>query len=439
MFRYLAKKFVPPTGPPEAKAKVFLVHPLQLSRWLEVAWAAAPNVPILGPDPNQTSDAQQLGSPTVILDFDLPELLLRELEPGVDLADPGTWTNTPQNRHTTPLLWDHLIYAYLIESTGVYEIIARILGRIVRGETLGRLQPATLQWARATEELLLRDPPLFSIGGIESRARPDIRIQRRNAHWRMFGLDLPHPLPASAAAGDAPAPWKLDIGNGANTAFVSRWNELLTQVWTGYENKNNESGANATDAQYVGMLCEAIDDMLGNRRQGGLLAREEFSHVAAMSWCHLTVEVDTPLVQDLQATATSPAERLAKLGERVGMAPAPRSRELFELAEPMSSLLWAIELGFFNQKGSPEALYLPNVPNGPPTKLNLEVNRIIDLWQSATGTRIKAPTATAAAAPAGAPATRLPAQPLRVPSPGPAAGPAPVGAAAGRSTNGSRS
>lgn len=428
MFRYLAKKFAPP---PEARAKLFLIHPLQLSRWLEVAWAAAPNVPVLGPDPSQTSAAQQLGSPTVIADFDLPEPLLQELEPGVDLANPGTWT--PPGRNTSPLLWDHLIYAYLIESTGVYEIIAQILGRIVRGETLGRLRPETLQWARATEELLFRDPPPFSIGGIESRVRPDIRIQRRNAHWRMFGLDLPHPLPSSsAAAGASQAPWKLDIGNGANTGFVGRWNELLTQVWIGYENKTNESGANATDAQYVGLLCEAIDDMLGNRRQGGLLAREELSHVAAMSWCHLTVEEDTPLVQDLQATATTPAERLAKLGERVGMAPAPRSQELFELAEPMSSLLWAIELGFFNRTGRPEALYLPNVPNGPPTTLNQEVNRIIDLWQSATGTRIKTPAAVTAA---GAPAPRPQAQPLRVPSPGPA----PVGAAASRSPNGSRS
>jgi hypothetical protein len=438
MFRYLANEFARPPAPPEAKAKVFLVHPLQLSRWLEVAWAAAPNVPILGPNPNQTSDAQQLGSPTVIEDYDLPGPLLGTLEPGIDLANPGTWI--PPGRNIASLLWDHLMYAYLIESTGAYEIIARILARIVRGETLGKLRPETLQWARATEELLFRDPPLFSIGGIESRVRPDIRIQRRNAHWRMFGLDLPHPLPGpAAAAGESQAPWKLDIGNGANTAFVSRWNELLTQVWTGFENKRNESGANATDAQYVGMLCEAIDDMLGNRRQGGLLAREELSHVAAMSWCHLTVEVDTPLVQDLQATATSPAERLAKLGERVGMAPAPRSRELFELAEPMSSLLWAIELGFFNQTGSPEALYLPNVPNGPPTKLNLEVNRIIDLWQSATGTRIKTPAEAAGAAPAGVPATRLPAQPLRIPSPGPAPGPTPVGAAAARSPNGSRS
>jgi hypothetical protein len=150
-----------------------------------------------------------------------------------------------------------------------------------------------------------------------------------------------------------------------------------------------------------------------------------------LSLCHLTVEFDTPIVQDLQATATSPAERLAKLGERVGMAPAPRSRELFELAEPMSSLLWGIELGLFNPGAAPESLYLPNALNGPPTTLNIEVNRIIDLWQSATGTRIKT-----ASYPAGAPtAIRPPAQPLRTPTPAP--GPAAVTPALA-STNGHR-
>jgi hypothetical protein len=430
MYRYLATKFDP-------RHDLFRVHPLQLGRWLEVAWAAAPKVPVIG----DTKGPLELGSPTVIADFDLPELLLSTLEPGIIPTDPGNWNNGPiPDRLTGPLLWDHLIYAYLIESTGIYEIIAQILGRIVRGETLGKLRSETLQWARATEELLFRDAPLFSIGGIESRVRPDIRIARRNAYWRMFGLDLPHPLPpSSAAAGNAPPPWKLDIGNGANTSFVARWNELLTQIWTGYENKVNQVGANATDAEYVALLCQAIDDMLGNRRQGGLLAREELSHVAAMSWCHLTVEDNTPLVQDLQATATSPAERLAKLAERVGMAPAPRSRELFELAEPMSALLWGIELELFNPGHKPESLYLPDVFNGPPTKLNVEVNRIIDLWQSATGTRIKVPTATAA----GLPAARPQAQPLRTPAPGPAPVAAPVGAAtaaaAATSGNGSRS
>jgi hypothetical protein len=424
MYRYLANRFSPPS-------QVFLVHPLQLSRFLETAWSAATQVPLL----DGTTEARQLGSATVLEDFAMPRnLMLPDFDPGIDPTDPNKYT--PPDVNTSPLLWDHMIYAYLIESTGIYEIIAAILTRIVRGETLGKLRPETLQWARATEELLFRDPPLFSIGGIESRLRPDIRVARRNAYWRMFGLDLPHPLPASSgAAGNAQSPWKLDIGNGANTSFVARWNELLTQIWTGYENRVNQVGANATDAEYVALLCLAIDDMLGNRRQGGLLAREELSYVAALSWCHLTVDDNTPLVEDLQATATSPAERLAKLGERVGMAPAPRSRELFELADPMSALLWAIELEFFNPGHAPESLYLPNVIGGPPTKLNIEVNRIIDLWQSATGTRIKVSTTVAG----GLPAPRLQAQPLRTPAPGPAPAAAPPAVPAATSSNGSRS
>jgi hypothetical protein len=170
--------------------------------------------------------------------------------------------------------------------------------------------------------------------------------------------------------------------------------------------------------------------MLGNRRQGGRLAREEMRYVADLSWCHLTVELDTPLVQDLQATATTPAERLAKLGARVGMVPAPRSMELFELADLMSGLLWGIELGLYNTGPQAAALFLPPTPTSPPTKLNIEVNRIIDLWQSATGTRIK----TAAGSPAGAPGARVSAQPLRVPS----LAPAPVAVATAASSNGSQ-
>ncbi len=129
---------------------------------------------------------------------------------------------TPGDRHTAPLLWDHLIYAYLIESTGVYEIISEIVSRMVRGDTLGRLSPETLQWARAMEELLFRDPPPFSIGSVISRLRSDPRIERRRAYYSFFGFDLPFPLPASPALADGgQPPWKLDVG-GANITFQQR-------------------------------------------------------------------------------------------------------------------------------------------------------------------------------------------------------------------------
>jgi hypothetical protein len=167
------------------------------------------------------------------------------------------------------------------------------------------------------------------------------------------------------------------------------------------ENANNGIGPNATDREYIALLCDALRDMMALRRRGGLLAREEFSYVSTLSWFHLTLEDNFPIIVDLSAQAPGPAERLEKLAARVGMTPAPRSRELFELADLMSGLLRAIELSVFSTGTSVELLYL-NL--GTNTTLLTDMNRVIDLWQSATGDRVKD-------RPSGS------AQPLRLPSP----------------------
>ena len=86
---------------------------------------------------------------------------------------------------------------------------------------------------------------------------------------------------------------------------------------------------------------------------------------------------------DLQAEATSPADRLALVAQRVGMAPAARSRELFDLAEPMSSVLRAIELGLFDDPAAAATLFDAG------TTLGVEMGDLINLWQSATGERVK--------------------------------------------------
>ena len=88
-----------------------------------------------------------------------------------------------------------------------------------------------------------------------------------------------------------------------------------------------------------------------------------------------------------------------------------RSRELFDLAEPMSSLLRAIEIGSFDDAGTAAALF----DDG--TALALEMREIINQWQSATGERVKErPTGTVAP---------VPSQPLRAPTPGSGNGVAP--------------
>jgi hypothetical protein len=151
--------------------------------------------------------------------------------------------------------------------------------------------------------------------------------------------------------------------------------------------------------------------------------------VTALSWFHLTVESDTAVVHDLRATAGAtgnPADRLAAIGQRVGIAPARHARELFELADLVSPVLWFIELNQFSTPAQAETLFrIFGVLNPVVARTMI---RIVDLWQSATGERIKdvgirgaQPTAAGRAA-----------QPTRLP-----AGPAPAQVQAAPSPNGS--
>lgn len=391
---------------------VFLVHPLQLSRWLDEAWTSAATVPALG-QPTQLDPF--LGNVDIVTTFDLPKPAAQngqEIAPsGIVATNPDVFNNQVFTITAPGLIWDHLSYAYVIESTGAFEVFAEVIRRLVIGETLDTLSKDGLRWVRATEELFFRDPPLFSIGGVVSDVRPDDRVNRRNCCWRMFGMDLPHPIPSRwvGPAGGAESAWKTDIGSGVNADFRTKWTELLRQVWLGIENARNETGPNATDREYVAFLATAIKDMLNNRRRGGQLAREEFVHVSTMAWFHLTLESDTPIVRDLKAEATSAADRLARIAQRVGMQPAARARELFELAELMSALLRAIELGTFDTGEEAETLYIP-LANGTNAQLIRDMNRIIDLWQSATGDRVKD-------RPVGNVGGVLSAQPLRLPTP----------------------
>jgi hypothetical protein len=388
MFLQFADQF---SGGP---AQLFSVSGTQLSRWLDEAWAKAGFIP---PILTELQTAPFLGDHDIVEDEKLPDDLRASLPSGINVADPNAFGTNVYG--AGPLIWDHLVYAYLIESTGVFEIFAEVVRRLLVGETLVTLSRESTQWLRATEELFFKDPPLFAINGVVSEVRPRARVNRRNAYWRMFGMDLPHPIPGRWGSSSDTA-WKLDVGPGVNADFRPKWTELLRQIWLGIEQKSNTSGANPADPTFIVLLCEALRDMMNNRRRGGQLAREEFSYVAALSWFHLTVNTDTPIIRDLQAIASSPADRLAAVGNRVGMSPAARSRELFDLAQPMSRILRAIELRLFKTPIDASQFYVD------PT-LSRDVTSVIDNWQSATGERVKErPVGTVPVA-----------QPLRVPTP----------------------
>ncbi len=289
-----------------------------------------------------------------------------------------------------PVLWDHLIYAYMIENTRIYEIFRRVIREFLHGEKLGvpgtvRLAPGTLEtaeslrWLRTTEELFYRDPPPFFVTTITSHVRMDMQATGRNAYQRMFGMDLNHGT-------DDNKPYLYIRADAANATFVSTFEELLREVWIGMENVKNTSGANPTDDAKIADLAERLHDMLRSRREAGNLSREEFDFVSMMSWFHLTLESDLPIVQDLRAQAASPEERLFKIAERVGMPAHGLSKNYFDIADSISHILIEIETGIFNTRAAAPALYT-SVGGADPEEA---MRTIIRHWSIITGREMKA-------------------------------------------------
>jgi hypothetical protein len=336
-------------------AGVFNAHPIELVRLLESAWERFREV---GPPGFAVGHPQHRSD----LNFPLTQLLF---------SDIGRHQLAP---------WDHLIYAYMIENTRVYEIFRRVLYEFLHGEKLGTPTPESQKWLRTTEELFYRDAIPYSITAVSSHLRPDLRANRRNAYQRMFGMELNH-----GTDDGKPYPYvKADVGNGE---FVSTFEEFLREVWVGMSFVNATSSARPTDDSKIANLAEKLHDMLRSRRQNGNLSREEFAFVSAMSWFHLTLESNAPIVTALRADATGVEQVLFKIAERVGLPAHGLSKNFFDIADPMSRILIQIELGDYNDAAAAPALYTPATVTPSPEG---DLRRIITNWSAITGRDVKA-------------------------------------------------
>jgi hypothetical protein len=274
--------------------------------------------------------------------------------------------------------WHHLIYAYMLENTRVYEIFRRVLLEFLHGEKLGTPTPESQSWLRTTEELFYSEPTQLSIGDVESYIRPDLRASRRNAYQRMFGMDLNH-------GGDDGKPYPYLKAEAANGEFASTFEEFLREVWVGMTYVTASSSSNPTDRSKIAELVEKLHDMLRSRRQNGNLSREEFAFVSTMSWFHQTLSFDSPIVRALRAEATGIEQRLFKIAERVGLPAHGLSKNFLDIAEPISRILIQIERQQYQEANAVPALYTP-APNGPES----DMRTIITHWTAITGRDVKA-------------------------------------------------
>jgi hypothetical protein len=367
---------------PGGALSLFKCHPSELTTLLEVAWRSRAH---------DDRPEAELGRPAHRSDISpLPDVWLDALRITAGIRPPAGKPDEPNTQNTTffnalnpsddpkqrrTVLWDQLIYAYMIENTRVYEIFRRVLHEFLHGERLGVPNADTQHWLRNTEELFYRDLFPFSIAAVTSDIRRDMRASRRNAYQRMFGMDLNHGT-------DDNQPYAYVKADVANNEFVPTFEEFLREVWVGITNEKNNSGPDPTDDSKIGELAEKLHDMLFSRRVNGNLAREEFAFVSLMSWFHLTLQFNSPVVESLRAEAASEEQRLFKIAQRVGLPAHGLSKSYFDIADQISRILILIETGLYNTTDAAEVFY-----RGP---LQSVMRTIITHWSIITGRDVKA-------------------------------------------------
>lgn len=353
---------------------LFNAHPQELAWLLEEAWRYQFNKPgrALG-DPDNRSDLK--AAPMEAAEDEWPPVS-RPLQPII--------INTG-SRNDKRFRWDHLIYAYMIENTRIYEIFKRVLQEFAHGEKLGSPTAESQQWLLNTEELFFKDGAPFFITSLASHIRPDIRASRRNPYQRMFAMDLNHGT-------DDGKPYPYTRADAANTEFVATFEEFLREVWVGMTYVGSTTSANPTDTAKIATLASKLKNMLLSRRQNGNLAREEFSAVTAMAWFHLTLEykndnTSSPIVQALRADASGTEQRLFKIAERVGLPAHGLSKHFFDISDAISRILIQIETGDFDDPANVPALFTPVTFSPNPESA---MRKIITHWTAITGRDVKA-------------------------------------------------
>jgi len=171
---------------------------------------------------------------------------------------------------------------------------------------------------------------------------------------------------------------------------------LLFELWQAISNVRNTSGANVADDDRIFRLADALNDILRARRLQQVLTREELAAATALGWVEMTLSFDTPIVADLRSQATTPADRLRLIGERVGLPAHSKSSALFSMAADLSLFLRTIENGVVTTPSLAWVLYLetppPQPPGAPqqPVPIGAHSRRVITEWAAATGKDLKA-------------------------------------------------
>lgn len=298
----------------------------------------------------------------------------------------------------------HLIYAYLVENTRAPQIFQKVIEIYTKDEKLTKATSTNrlaFQWIYNTESLFYKNLSNRSVRNITSVVRDSAEDMRRNAYFRLFGIDL-----AFGNLNDQPVNFYKSQYN--NSSFILLFENLLKEFWQGYINASNSSGSNSTDIFSISDIATKLNELLMSRRTTEQsfdeyryfnLSKEEYASVVMMSWLHEVISYDSPLINFLRCTGNTPGDRLTNIGNKVGVPAHSNSEGLLDIAGPMNTFLRRIELGDFNTQNSVRRIILSQsstIVLTPPATMDEiatlnDILAIINNWEKATGHKIKNP------------------------------------------------
>ncbi|WP_276370831.1 hypothetical protein [Chryseolinea sp. H1M3-3] len=296
----------------------------------------------------------------------------------------------------------HLMYAYLLENTRILQIFERVIERYMNDEELGISNGlSTYNWIHNSERLFFKSDT-SKVSNLRSLIRPSADASRRNAYQRMFGMDLAFGDAASQSDSLAYVRSK-----SSNQQFIVLFERYLSEIWQGYINARNTSGANTSDTNILVEYAQQLQEMMAARRGDTAnntyahlnLSREEYSSVLMTSWFSFIISYDSPVVNYLSCQSSTIGERLIKIGNKVGIQAHRKCQSLFEMAGSAATILLAIETTGLLDDSAWVGRMLSSLNPPVPTPLSIEGNfmnaflTVINNWEKATGHKIKNPEA----------------------------------------------
>lgn len=297
----------------------------------------------------------------------------------------------------------HLIYAYLLENTRIIQIFERLLEKYLGDEEFGIANNnQVVTWIHNAEKLFFKNDSQSS-ANIRSLIRPSSDSTRRNAYWRLFGMDL--------AFGDINSQsnsLSYYKAKSSNQQFIPLFEKYLSEIWHGYINARNSSGENRSDVNVIVELAMELRELLIARRGDVTgttyanlnLSREEYSAVLIASWFTFIISDNTPVVDFLNCQSSTIGERLLKIGNKVGIPAHSKCQSLFEMSGAASNVLTGLEVGGLLDNPAQVQTILSSLnppPAIPPAQVYInymtDFLTIINNWEKATGHRIKNPEA----------------------------------------------